>query len=693
MSEIPPTEQPPIPVSQPGSDRATLEEAIGPQYQIIRLLGQGGMGVVYLARELALDRVVAIKVLHPDAAASADARERFRREARIAANLTHPNIVPLYAFGEAKGMMYFVMGYVEGESLADRMARAGRLPPHEVRAIVASVAGALEHAHGKGVIHRDVKPDNILVDSESGQPLLTDFGIAKPTARGQTVTQRGVRIGTPLYMSPEQLSGQHPIDARSDLYSLGVVAYEMVAGRMPFDGETLDDVLVQRLSIEPRPLSVTAPDVPADLARVVMRCLARETSERWQNCSRLREALANIEAADQSVVERRDWIDGLLVGVVAPLVWLFLLVPPQIEILLEEPQTVSELEGLFSYYFYSTWVQALLAWAAVGAALLTGGVVYGHVKGTRWTDVVRMAFRQPRWWRGWYPAPLRHPATGPTWSRLPRGLRVLHTLYDVTAVSVLVMYLPLAAIYGGTEWPFLGQVWVWQAPAWSVTWTVIAYACILGYLAGLLWAMRQGLTLREADVLVGGLALGPTHEALAFWSKPHAARLLASVPSERAPPPDVPESLAEYLAQITDAARQAFDPEQQLGTEVTEAAQKLVAAITTIDEEIERLEDDADPNEIARVERRLARFEEDPTRRSLAHQKLSTLLADQLTVMRALTTEADDARSRREQFHALLGKLWREVHHMARRSDEATAAQAGSTTKIRALCEAVLQQT
>ena len=141
MSNIPPTEGPPIPASRPGSGRATLEEAVGQKYQIIRLLGEGGMGAVYLAREHALDRVVAIKVLHPNAAANADSRERFRREARIAANLTHPNIVPLHAFGEAKGMMYFVMGCVEGESLAERMARVGRLPADEVRAIVASVAG------------------------------------------------------------------------------------------------------------------------------------------------------------------------------------------------------------------------------------------------------------------------------------------------------------------------------------------------------------------------------------------------------------------------------------------------------------------------------------------------------------------------------------------------------------------------
>ena len=152
--------------------RAALEGALGAQYEIVRLLGRGGMGAVYLARERALERTVAIKVLPPEIAVSAEAQERFRREARTAAKLTHPNIVPLHTFGEVEGMMYFVMGYVEGESLAERIQRDKELPPAEVRWILGAMADALDYAHRQGVVHRDIKPDNILLEEESGRPML-----------------------------------------------------------------------------------------------------------------------------------------------------------------------------------------------------------------------------------------------------------------------------------------------------------------------------------------------------------------------------------------------------------------------------------------------------------------------------------------------------------------------------------------
>ena len=168
--------------------RAALERALGAQYEIVRLLGRGGMGAVYLARERALERAVAIKVLPPDLAADADGRERFRREARTAAKLTHPNIVPLHTFGDEDGMLYFVMGCVPGESLGDRMRREGRLPADDVRRIIGELAGALDYAHRQGVIHRDLKPDNVLLDDESGRSMLTDFGVAKAQASGATLT-------------------------------------------------------------------------------------------------------------------------------------------------------------------------------------------------------------------------------------------------------------------------------------------------------------------------------------------------------------------------------------------------------------------------------------------------------------------------------------------------------------------------
>ncbi len=175
---------------------AALERAVGAQYEMVRLLGRGGMGAVYLARDPALDRLVAIQVLPPDAT-DAESTERFRREARTAAKLTHPHIVPLYTFGEGEGILYFVMGYVSGESLRDRLRRQGRLEPSEARRILVDVAGALQYAHHESVVHRDVKPDNILLEDETGKPMLTDFGVAKSAVAGETLTKLGTVLGTP----------------------------------------------------------------------------------------------------------------------------------------------------------------------------------------------------------------------------------------------------------------------------------------------------------------------------------------------------------------------------------------------------------------------------------------------------------------------------------------------------------------
>jgi serine/threonine-protein kinase len=298
--------------------RAGLEQALGAQYEIIRLLGRGGMGAVYLAQERALERAVAIKVLPPEIATSAEAQERFRREARTAAKLTHPNIVPLHTFGEVEGMMYFVMGYVRGESLADRIRREETIPSDEVRRILGDMADALDYAHRQGVIHRDIKPDNILLEEESGRPMLTDFGIAKASASGETLTELGTAIGTPQYMSPEQASGEREIDGRSDLYSLGIVGYAMLSGRAPFDGTSAQEILVQHVTKAPPALGTVASNAPADLAKAITRCLAKAPDARWPDGASLREAVADTGQAEEAVLEKRAWFDGVFMGQLAP---------------------------------------------------------------------------------------------------------------------------------------------------------------------------------------------------------------------------------------------------------------------------------------------------------------------------------------------------------------------------------------
>ncbi|MBK5257647.1 MAG: protein kinase, partial [Vicinamibacteria bacterium] len=275
--------------------RASLRKALGQQYEIARLLGRGGMGAVYLATEAALEREVAIKVLPPDRGATQDSRDRFRREARTAAKLSHPNIVPLYTFGDVDGTLYFVMGYVKGESLAARLKREGRLPVEEARRILIEMAEALDYAHKLGIIHRDIKPDNVLIEEGTGRAMLMDFGVAKALGAGQTMTEVGSILGTPLYMSPEQAQGKADIDHRSDIYSLGVMGYAMLAGRLPFEGPTPGDVLVQHITREAPSLRSVAPDVPAEIGSAVTRSLAKDPSRRWPDARALKTALAGSE--------------------------------------------------------------------------------------------------------------------------------------------------------------------------------------------------------------------------------------------------------------------------------------------------------------------------------------------------------------------------------------------------------------
>jgi serine/threonine-protein kinase len=272
---------------------ARLTEALGDAYTIEGEIGRGGMGVVYRARDERLQRRVAIKVLPPELAFQQDIRERFTREAQTAARLSHPHIVPIHSVGEGQGLVYFVMGYVDGESVAARIRRRGRLPVEEVRRIMKETADALSAAHSFSVIHRDIKPDNILLEGTRGRVMVTDFGIAKAlsTTSGATLTGIGVAIGTPAFMSPEQAAGERNIDGRSDLYSLGIVAYQMLCGSLPFSAPSVAGILMKQIT-EPAPdIRIARPDAPEDLALAIARCLEKDPENRWPTADALRRAL------------------------------------------------------------------------------------------------------------------------------------------------------------------------------------------------------------------------------------------------------------------------------------------------------------------------------------------------------------------------------------------------------------------
>jgi serine/threonine protein kinase len=273
-------------------ERAWIADRLGAHYQVVRPLGRGGMGAVYLARDRALHRVVAIKVLRREMCADPLERERFRREARMMARLNHPNIVPVHSFGECEDLLYYVMQYVDGESLADRLRREGRLPARDVRRVMAELAMALDYAHGEGVVHRDLKPENILIDRQ-GRALLTDFGVAALPSFEPLPADAGLAFGTPHYMSPEQLVGEHAIDGRSDLYGLGVLGFLMLSGRLPFLGHSLNELSARHLLQRVPSLAAAAPLTPPTLVDAIERCLAKDPCQRWQRGSDLRDALTS----------------------------------------------------------------------------------------------------------------------------------------------------------------------------------------------------------------------------------------------------------------------------------------------------------------------------------------------------------------------------------------------------------------
>jgi serine/threonine-protein kinase len=269
-----------------------LKAALADRYLIERELGRGGMAIVYLAHDQRHDRPVAVKVLRPELAPSVSA-DRFLREIRIAAQLTHPNILTLIDSGAAEGLLYYIMPYVEGESLRDRLDREKQLSIDDAVRITREVADALSYAHALGIIHRDIKPANILF--EAGHAVVADFGIARAMgeAGAEALTETGLAVGTAAYISPEQASGERDVDARSDIYSLGCVLYEMIAGDPPFVGSTPQAVLA-RHSVDPVPsLRTVRATIPAEVEAAVTKALAKVPADRFATAQHFAAVLAS----------------------------------------------------------------------------------------------------------------------------------------------------------------------------------------------------------------------------------------------------------------------------------------------------------------------------------------------------------------------------------------------------------------
>ena len=307
--------------SQPGSLRATLtrtlvtatpepDEAatltrsvLDQRYDIVRRLGEGGMSYVYLGRELATGREVAIKVLSPRLSRDPTSAERLRREAGLAMRLDHPNVCPILRLGETdRGLIYVVMPWLQGELLSQREVRRGPLAPALGLPLLIQLCHGLQHAHEQQVIHRDLKPENIMLVPDAAAPggdraIVMDFGLAKERQTGPEVvklTQTGVVLGTPEFLSPEQIRGR-PLDGRSDVFALGILAFELFTGRLPFEGRNAQDMMIARLRGEATPLRKVRPDLPDDLEAVISGALARDPADRYHSMARFADALLSVE--------------------------------------------------------------------------------------------------------------------------------------------------------------------------------------------------------------------------------------------------------------------------------------------------------------------------------------------------------------------------------------------------------------
>ena len=298
-----------------GENIEAVRAAVSGQYTVDRLLGQGGMGAVYLGRDETLDRPVAIKVIKPDVASSELIRDRFLQEARSVARLRHPNIVSVYSAGESNGLLWFAMELVEGKSLRELVEAEGRLPHAKAEQILSEIALALDHAHANGLVHRDVKPDNILIENSTGRALLTDFGVARATQAGAEhgLTQTGMIIGSPRYMAPEQISGSS-IDGRADLYALALVGYELFSGHPVVEAGTVASMIYKHMSETPPPLASAVPGIPPHVSAAIARGLEKDPERRWQRGAEFAGALQGHRVATEQMARELRRRTAIIAG-------------------------------------------------------------------------------------------------------------------------------------------------------------------------------------------------------------------------------------------------------------------------------------------------------------------------------------------------------------------------------------------
>ena len=502
-----------------------LARELSKRYEIQSELGHGGMGRVFLAEDRMLGRRVAIKLLRTNIEESehAELSERFLREARTAARLQHPGIVALYEFGEVDETRYFIMQHVDGESLESRL-RPGPLNEDESAAILADIADALASAHAQKVVHRDIKPSNILLARDTGRAMVADFGIAKSDSGDGALTATQSPIGTPVYMSPEQWAVDKNIDGRSDIYSLGVMAYEMVVGSPPFASASWPKLMNQHCNETPEAMGKRTPTVSSAYSALVMRCLEKDRDARWQSAADLGAALRVLgkEDPDPAALQplRHVAAYGAL-GALAMGTW------GTVPISATTPDDMP----LFAL---------VVLWAVVTAVplLWSALVFFGRMRASkgepiRWRDALAVGMRVPVWWHAWWPR--RWLSSLDRSNELPRRVKKAARWFvgASTAVVILIAVVGFATnaqlSLSEDEWRHVQSTHEWHViAAFSYRWLPLFVAAILLGFVISWWRARRDITASQAKQLFERM------RTPGLWREPWIRQMITKATAENA---------------------------------------------------------------------------------------------------------------------------------------------------------------
>ncbi len=558
------------------------------------------------------------------------------------------------------------MGYVRGESLGQKLERKGPMQAPVVRRIIGEVASALHYAHQQGVVHRDIKPDNILIDDESGRAMLTDFGVAKTVASGETLTALGTAVGTPYYMSPEQASGDRKIDGRSDIYSLGVVAYQLLSGRRPFEGESVREVLLQHVTNDPAPIASLVPSLPEDLGRAVTQCMAKEPDERIQSAGLLRDWIA----AGGSEVEET---------------------PEELELPVEELRywsiTTAGSFGVAAVLpFFGQFPAAGVA-ATIGT-LLGVGIWEKRRQFLRkgrdyWESVCWWTFKQPSWWTTWWPKRWR--STNDLWTRLPEPIKRYKLSSLRYGPPLIALVLSTVSIM---KWMVFGGSGTVALTGLGVVGVMVAFAVgvpLRDLLRAHRWLKKQGLGKRDIDRLLGGRWTPGFGSP--FWQKPEIQRLLLPATPEHSLPATPPRSPSGYVQAFADNAAKLAGPAHDLAADALATGREILQAIEALDAQIHALARDSDPAELVRLEQKLALFDEAPDSAADGQRKMRTLIEQQLVLARNLGDQLKTVTRRRERLVDLLKTLWLQVANLNAQAADAALDSGEISGKIRVVSD------